>query len=460
MLKGIEDVLLAERPDWSARSTATPTRRWPAPGRVEAHRSRWRTSKRVCEASTAACRKKSIASSPITCPNLLLCPSETAVENLAAEGITRQRASGRRRDARRAELGDSGRAGDAQRADSRAAWACKKQRYLLATVHRSENTDDPERLSGILDAFNSLDEPVVFPVHPRTRKMIAEADCELGPHVQLIDPVGYLDMVALAGAARLILTDSGGLQKEAYWLGVPCVTMRDETEWVETVEAGWNTLVGSDPDKIVAAVRSFAPTASRPALYGDGFAAAKCVDLLRTRHPETDELAAQRSDGEHHGKRTLKKSQVRRRRRRRGLLGQEPGPQFPRTGRARRRSATRDASVEATYKSQVSRALSSAASYAAVLADPTITAVALATPAVTPLRDGEGRARSRQGRVRRKAAGGRREARRGTGRAGRGQRAHPDGRPHPPVPSGDPEAASSSSRTARSARSTISTPTG
>ena len=113
-------------------------------------------------------------------------------------------------------------------------------------MHRSENTDDPSRLSSIVTAFNALDEPVVFPVHPRTRKAIAGAGCQLGPHVQLIDPVGYLDMVALTGSARLVLTDSGGLQKEAYWLGVPCVTLRDETEWVETVESGWNTLVGSD----------------------------------------------------------------------------------------------------------------------------------------------------------------------------------------------------------------------
>jgi UDP-N-acetylglucosamine 2-epimerase len=87
-------------------------------------------------------------------------------------------------------------------------------------------------------------------------------------------------MLALAGAARLVLTDSGGLQKEAYWLGVPCLTLRDETEWVETVEAGWNTLVGSDSEKIVEAVHAFAPSHPRPDLYGDGFAAERCVDLL------------------------------------------------------------------------------------------------------------------------------------------------------------------------------------
>jgi UDP-N-acetylglucosamine 2-epimerase len=156
----------------------------------------------------------------------------------------------------------------------------KKQCYLLATLHRSENTDDLVQLSQILKAVNSLDEPVVFPVHPRTRKAIANAGCQIERHVLMIDPVGYLDMVALAGAARLVLTDSGGLQKEAYWLGVPCLTMRKETEWVETVECGWNTLVGSDSKRIVETVLTFAPSGSRPNLYGDGLAAARCVDLL------------------------------------------------------------------------------------------------------------------------------------------------------------------------------------
>ncbi len=210
--------------------------------------------------------------------DLLLCPSETAVRNLADEGITRN-----------VHL-----VGDVmldvlkwanQRIPGKPSAILQtlglmKQRYLLATVHRSENTDNLSRLSQILDAFNSLDEPVVFPVHPRAKKVINGASCRIKPHVRLIDPVGYLDMVALAGAARLILTDSGGLQKEAYWLGVPCLTMRDETEWMETVEAGWNTLVGADSKRIIDAVNAFAPNGSRPALYGDGFAAKRCVDLL------------------------------------------------------------------------------------------------------------------------------------------------------------------------------------
>jgi UDP-N-acetylglucosamine 2-epimerase len=149
-------------------------------------------------------------------------------------------------------------------------------------VHRSENTDNLDRLSGILGAFNALDEPVVFPVHPRARKMIATSGQALEPHVHLIDPLGYLEMVATSEGARMILTDSGGLQKEAYWLGVPCITLRDETEWVETVQAGWNLLAGSDRTTILNGVRRFSPSSDRPSLYGDGFAAAQCVDRLGT----------------------------------------------------------------------------------------------------------------------------------------------------------------------------------
>ena len=157
--------------------------------------------------------------------------------------------------------------------------------YSLATVHRSENTDDPERFAGILNSFNALNEPVLFPVHPRSRKVMTQLDFRPRPHLRLLDPLGYFEMVTLSRSARLILTDSGGLQKEAYWLGVPCITLRDETEWVETVEAGWNRLVGSDCEKIVHAAHSFVPPASRPPLYGDGNMAVKFVDVLSENNP-------------------------------------------------------------------------------------------------------------------------------------------------------------------------------
>jgi UDP-N-acetylglucosamine 2-epimerase len=210
--------------------------------------------------------------------DLLLCPSKTAVSNLAAEGIFQNvHLVG---DVMLDVLNWAKQRVGANQSAILERFGLNKQAYLLATVHRSENTDVAARMSSILSAFSAIDEPVIFPVHPRARKIITEMGFRPKPHVHLIDPLGYLDMVALLGSARLVLTDSGGLQKEAYWLGVPCLTLRNETEWVETVEAGWNVLVGSDLNKIVDAVDSFSPPDSHPVLYGDGAAAAKCVDLL------------------------------------------------------------------------------------------------------------------------------------------------------------------------------------
>jgi UDP-GlcNAc3NAcA epimerase len=277
MLKGIEDVLLAERPDYlliygdtnSTLAGALAAAKLSIPVvHIEAGLRSF--NRRMPE------EVNRVVADHLS--DLLLCPSGTAIRNLAAEGITRG-----------VHL-----VGDVmldvlnwarQRLAERPSGIFERlglapQGYLLATLHRSENTDDAARLSQILAAFNALQEPLVFPVHPRSRKAIADAGCRTGEHIRLIDPVGYLDMVALAGGARLILTDSGGLQKEAYWLGVPCVTMREETEWVETVESGWNMLTGSDPEKLLAAARCFAPGQARPALYGEGFAAIQCVDLL------------------------------------------------------------------------------------------------------------------------------------------------------------------------------------
>ena len=156
------------------------------------------------------------------------------------------------------------------------------QQYYLATVHRAENTDSPERLSSILDALLCLNEelPVVMPLHPRTAKVIdqlslknkAEALC-------LTQPLSYLDMVSLEKNARVIITDSGGVQKEAYFHNVPCVTLRDETEWTETIDAGWNSIAGADCRKILRAVKK--AKKGRPiADYGDGTAARAIVDIL------------------------------------------------------------------------------------------------------------------------------------------------------------------------------------
>jgi UDP-N-acetylglucosamine 2-epimerase len=210
--------------------------------------------------------------------SFLFCPSEVSLSNLAAEGI--QKNAYIVGDVMLDILNWATQSLGVRPSKILERLELRRKGYLLATVHRSENTDTPSRLSNILDAFNSADEPVVFPVHPRARKMIVDGGHKIEPHVHLIDPLGYLDMIALTGGARMVLTDSGGLQKEAYWLGVPCITMRTETEWVETADTGWNVVVGSDARKITNAVRSFDPPHVRPALYGDGFAAKKCVDLL------------------------------------------------------------------------------------------------------------------------------------------------------------------------------------
>ena len=159
--------------------------------------------------------------------------------------------------------------------------------YLLATVHRPYNTDNPGKLRNILSAFMEIDEPVIFPVHPRTRQKLTEFGL-LDPqsairNPKLIDPVGYLDMLVLEQNARLIFTDSGGIQKEAYFFEVPCITLRPETEWVETVETGWNVLVGTDRSQILAQVENGDMIeAHHPELFGNAKAAEKITGHLKS----------------------------------------------------------------------------------------------------------------------------------------------------------------------------------
>lgn len=214
--------------------------------------------------------------------DLLLCPSQTAVDNLVTEGITRGVHL----------VGDvmvDALAFAAERARARSSileqLGLEVGDYVLATIHRAENTDDQARLSAILEALDVLSEQVIFPVHPRTRKALNALSYVPAQHVRLIEPLGYLDMVQLEQSARLILTDSGGVQKEAYWLRVPCLTLRDETEWVETVQVGWNLVVGTATERIVQAAQSFTPPAAHPLLYGDGHTAAACVALMEQWGP-------------------------------------------------------------------------------------------------------------------------------------------------------------------------------
>jgi UDP-N-acetylglucosamine 2-epimerase len=154
--------------------------------------------------------------------------------------------------------------------------------YVLATVHRAANTDDPAKLADIVDALTLLHEPVILPLHPRTQAALMGTDIEVEPPVRVIEPVGYLDMLALEQNARMVLTDSGGVQKEAYLLGVPCVTLRDETEWVETMAGGWNVLAGADGERILAAARRPRPPGTPSPVFGDGHAAERMVEALES----------------------------------------------------------------------------------------------------------------------------------------------------------------------------------
>jgi UDP-N-acetylglucosamine 2-epimerase len=282
MLAGIEQVLLAERPDWmlvygDTNSTLAGALAAAKAGIPVAHvEAGLRSFNRAMPEEINRVVADHLS-------DLLLCPSDNAVGHLAAEGVRRGvHVVG---DVMLDVLNWGAERADAMRDDVLRRRDVTERGYLLATVHRSENTDDPARLAGIIGALNALDEPVIFPVHPRSRKAMAAANCVPAAHVRVIEPVGYVEMLALTRAARLVLTDSGGLQKEAYWLGTPCLTLRNETEWVETTMAGWNLLVGTDRTAIVDAVGSFAPSGPRPSLYGDGHAAERCVDLLDTLRP-------------------------------------------------------------------------------------------------------------------------------------------------------------------------------
>jgi UDP-N-acetylglucosamine 2-epimerase len=213
--------------------------------------------------------------------DLLLCSTETAVENLRNESV-----------AGRIEL-----VGDAmadvtlrfmplaeERSDALRTFDVAPGEYVLVTAHRAGNVDDPARLARLVEVIEALPLPAVFPLHPRTRARL-EAVPELmarvcdAPGLRLTAPLGYLDTLKLARHARAVVTDSGGLQKEAYLLATPCVTLRPSTEWVETVAAGWNTLVDLDAGAARAAIEP-EPPAERPELYGGGQAGERIVDSL------------------------------------------------------------------------------------------------------------------------------------------------------------------------------------
>jgi UDP-GlcNAc3NAcA epimerase len=212
---------------------------------------------------------------------VLFCPDERSREILAAEGV-----SGRAEVVGDVMADACFRLTPIALSRSRALedLGLDPSHYLLLTLHREANTRQP-RLARIVEGINRLEEPVVFPVHPRTRAALDLEGLELGENVLPLPPVGYLELTALAAQARVILTDSGGLQKEAYWHGVPCVTLRPSTEWVDTVEAGANVLVDDDPDRLAAAVAEAQMPNDRPQLYGDGHAAERIAESLVRLRP-------------------------------------------------------------------------------------------------------------------------------------------------------------------------------
>lgn len=212
----------------------------------------------------------------------LFCPSQTAIENLKQEGIQKGVI----------ETGDI--MYDAvlyykpfalQYSTIMTDLKLKPKDYYLATIHRAENTDDPQKLKALLEAFEQLDHPVIFPLHPRTKYKIQQwnlNDLICSANIKIVEPLNYFDMISVESQAKVILTDSGGVQKEAYMLGVPCVTLRDETEWVETVHAGWNQLTGANTRSILEAVRTIKTPKDRPFLFGDGSASKKICEILAT----------------------------------------------------------------------------------------------------------------------------------------------------------------------------------
>ena len=217
----------------------------------------------------------------------LLCPTDTAIANLAREGIPPKdggaQGHGHGPSADRpfvANVGDimldaslfyRGLAATRPEAERLLPKLGLPGGFRLLTLHRAENTDDRSRLAAIVAAINEAsDQPVVFPVHPRTRKRLEAEGLAFASHVRTVDPVGFLDMIDLEASSSCIVTDSGGVQKEAFFFGKPCVTLRDSTEWVETVESGWNRLAGADRGAILAALSSAAPGRAGTSPYGRG----------------------------------------------------------------------------------------------------------------------------------------------------------------------------------------------
>jgi UDP-N-acetylglucosamine 2-epimerase len=275
MLAGIEEVLLDGKPDWTLiyGDTNSTLAGALAAVKLQVPLAHVESGLRSYNRAMPEEHNRVVADH---CADLLLCPTGTAVRNLEAEGLRNgvKLVGDTMFDAvlRFAPIAR-------ERSTILRDLNLEARGFFLATVHRPYNTDQPEVLARLIQAFGRLRETVVFPVHPRTRQRLDAAG--VPPNVRAIDPVGYVDMLALEQSARVILTDSGGIQKEAFFFGIPCVTLRPETEWVETVAAGWNVVAGSDPDVIVAAAQERQwPAGPPPQIFGCGDAASRIVAAL------------------------------------------------------------------------------------------------------------------------------------------------------------------------------------
>jgi len=273
MLQGIEKVLLKEKPDWTLLYGDTNSTLAGALAATKLH-----VPVAHVEAGLRSFNQlmpeeiNRIVTDRIS--DLLFAPTQTAIENLRKEGL--------------AEITCF--TGDVMydsvlyyrniidEDPEKYRMEGTPEEYLLATVHRAENTDHPDHIANILDAFGKLTLPVLLPVHPRTRKIIS--GFSLPSNLILKEPVSYLQMLALIKHARKVLTDSGGVQKEAYFLQTPCITLRTETEWLETLHDGWNMVTATDPSRIVDAVNSPVPTAPQSHAFGTGKAAEIIVGLF------------------------------------------------------------------------------------------------------------------------------------------------------------------------------------
>ncbi len=273
MLEGIEAILLKEKPDWTLLYGDTNSTVAGALAATKLHipvahvEAGLRSFNRIMPEEI-----NRIVTDRIS--DLLFAPTETAVTNLRNEG-----------------LADVTRFTGDVMYDSvlyyreivekdPAAYSLQDlpKDFLLATIHRAENTDHPQQMENIMKAIRKLPYPVLLPIHPRTKKIISRFS--IPPNLHLIEPIGYLMMLSLVLKAKKVLTDSGGLQKEAYFLGTPCITLRTETEWVETLHDGWNTITATDSEKIIRAVQTPLPKHPQSQAFGKGNAAEIIVGLF------------------------------------------------------------------------------------------------------------------------------------------------------------------------------------